>query len=187
MHFSEILANPHTFSPETLGFLRELVKDYPYCQPARMLYAKALSNIDSEFYAVEIRKAIAAAPNRKLFREYLEKEPVKCSTNEQPVIKEESDIVPEGKKKIRQQQIIDRFLQEDPRIQPARSEIQDGELARESVEENPDLVSETLAEILVKQGKKERAIVIYNKLSLMFPEKSSYFAKKLEQIQKEKY
>ncbi len=185
MRFSEILANPHTFDPEPLGFLRMLVKDYPYCQPARMLYAKALSNIDSKFYAAEIRKAMAAAPNRKLFREYLAKKPVSSGGKEKPVTRHEVGEVSEADKRYRQQRIIDRFLKADPRIQPAKAAIQEGEVARESVEENPDLVSETLAEILLKQGKKERAIVIYNKLSLMFPEKSSYFAKKMEQIQKE--
>ncbi len=187
MHFSEILANPYTFDPETVGYLRNLVKDHPYCQPARMLYANALSNIDSTFYATEINQAMAAAPNRRLFREYLANKEGTSQEKENLTVGQKSETNSDLDKRHRQKHIIDRFLKEEPRIQPARTAIPEGELASESVQEHPDLVSETLAEILLKQGKKERAIVIYNKLSLMFPEKSSYFAKKLEQIQKEEY
>ena len=192
MHFSEILANPYTFDAEKVGFLNELVDTYPYCQPARMMHAKALMEMDKQRAEAEVKKAMAAAPNRRLFRDYLSDRLEKRQTPENPreesrPSETETEAVSTIEKKRRQLKIIDQFIEQQPRITPARRSVPEGELARESVEEHPDLVSETLAEVLLRQGKKERAIMIYKKLCLMFPEKSSYFAKKLEQIQKEEH
>ena len=54
------------------------------------------------------------------------------------------------------------------------------ELAAKSIEEDDDLVSEILADILAAQGHKKQAVAMYEKLCLFFPEKISYFAAKIE-------
>ncbi|MEN0016190.1 MAG: hypothetical protein AAF706_01045 [Bacteroidota bacterium] len=46
-----------------------------------------------------------------------------------------------------------------------------------------ELVTESLAEILVKQGKLQSAIDMYTKLALKFPEKSCYFSQRKESIE----
>ena len=56
------------------------------------------------------------------------------------------------------------------------------ELAIKSIEDDNDMVSETLADLLVWQGKTSKAVDMYQKLSLAFPDKSSYFAAKIETI-----
>lgn len=48
----------------------------------------------------------------------------------------------------------------------------------------PEMVSENLAKLLLKQGKTQRAIEIYQKLALIIPAKSSYFAAQIEKIEK---
>lgn len=48
--------------------------------------------------------------------------------------------------------------------------------------ETREVVTESMAEVLVQQGQTEKAIQLYIKLSFLNPEKSSYFAAKIEQL-----
>ncbi len=59
-------------------------------------------------------------------------------------------------------------------------------MAVNSISREEDLASESLAEILVRQGKFDKAIDMYHKLSLRNPQKNAYFAARIEKIQKEK-
>lgn len=82
-------------------------------------------------------------------------------------------------------QIIDRFIEKDPRITPARSTFYSPvNMARKSVQEPDDLASETLARIYAAQGNFQKAIHLYELLSLKFPEKSTYFAALIEELKK---
>lgn len=47
-----------------------------------------------------------------------------------------------------------------------------------------DIVSESLAKLLANQGHKAEAIDMYKKLSLVFPQKSSFFAVQIEKLSK---
>lgn len=58
------------------------------------------------------------------------------------------------------------------------------ELAEKSVSENKDVISETLARLLAKQGYREKAIAMYERLCLAIPEKSGYFASEIEKLKK---
>jgi hypothetical protein len=54
-------------------------------------------------------------------------------------------------------------------------------IAAHSIERR-EVVTETMAEVLAKQGMREKATEMYRKLSLLEPEKSAYFAEKIEQL-----
>ena len=54
--------------------------------------------------------------------------------------------------------------------------------AENSLKENKEIVSETLANILASQGSHEKAIEMFEKLSLIIPEKSSYFADRIKKL-----
>jgi len=43
-----------------------------------------------------------------------------------------------------------------------------------------------MAEVWLKQGNKRKAIDVYSKLSFIFPEKSVYFASRIEQLKQRK-
>ena len=55
------------------------------------------------------------------------------------------------------------------------------QMAEHSIDES-EVVTETMAEVWIKQGNKEKAIETYNKLSLLNPDKSAYFASLAEQL-----
>ncbi len=83
--------------------------------------------------------------------------------------------------------LIDKFLMEKPKISKAsKSEFfnPDG-FAQHSLEDNEDVVSETLAKIYVQQGNLTKAIHVYKKLCLVYPEKSIFFAAQIEKIRKD--
>jgi tetratricopeptide (TPR) repeat protein len=84
-----------------------------------------------------------------------------------------------------QQKIIDKFIEEQPSISRNRASIpffNPDEQARHSNREPDDLISETLAKIYYQQGNIQKAIKIYEQLSLKFPKKSTYFAAQIEKI-----
>lgn len=80
--------------------------------------------------------------------------------------------------------LIDKFMSSGSgKIKPSKElEGPIVNLAEESVKENPAILTETLARIYIKQKKYDKAIDIFNNLSLKFPEKSSYFADRIKEL-----
>ncbi len=98
-----------------------------------------------------------------------------------------NDLQPTAQQRrlIKYNDLIDRFIETSPSIskpQPAKF-YKPTEKAKESFNENFDLVTETLAKIYIKQANYKRAILVYEKLSLLYPEKISYFATRISELQ----
>lgn len=90
-----------------------------------------------------------------------------------------------SKKRAFGRDIFDRFLNEpgffkrseDPESVPPDASIE------ASIQEDETVVTETLAKIHQAQGNYAKAMSIYEKLGLLFPEKSSYFEAQIEKLQ----
>jgi hypothetical protein len=92
-------------------------------------------------------------------------------------------VVPVKRATPSAQDLIDRFIEQEPSIKRQGGvDIAPGDLARESNVERDEWVTETLARIYAKQGNKNKAIKIYQKLGLLFPEKRDYFAARIAEL-----
>ena len=84
-------------------------------------------------------------------------------------------------KSLSKNEIIDKFIAENPQISRPKQEFYDPfVVAQASVVDQENIISETLANIYLNQGYVEKAISIYQKLSLKNPKKSVYFAELIE-------
>jgi hypothetical protein len=70
---------------------------------------------------------------------------------------------------------------EIPKITDTASEEKVEQMAEHSIDQG-EVITETMAEVWIKQGNKEKAIETYDKLSLLNPDKSAYFASLAEQL-----
>ena len=86
-------------------------------------------------------------------------------------------------KKLSRKELIDKFITENPSISRPKAEFYNPlTVAQNSIIDQENIVSETLAKIYEQQGYVEKAISIYEKLSLKYPEKSRYFAAQIERL-----
>jgi tetratricopeptide (TPR) repeat protein len=85
--------------------------------------------------------------------------------------------------KLSQSDLIDMFITANPRIIPDR-EKRDLPVEERStlVYNEGSFITETLARIYINQGYYSKAIDIFEKLSLKYPEKNSYFATQIEKV-----
>jgi hypothetical protein len=98
-------------------------------------------------------------------------------------------IKPEDPKQKEQIDIINQFIKTQPSITKNKLAAQDanipkGDLIEKELTYGENIVSETLVEILIKQGKKEKAIEVLKKLIWKFPQKKAYFAAQIEDLKK---
>jgi tetratricopeptide (TPR) repeat protein len=97
---------------------------------------------------------------------------------------EQSDYEEKNHKKQLQSELINKFIIANPRIEPSKEKTNQPveDISKTFIEEEGGFVTETLARIYINQGYYSKAIDIYEKLSLKFPEKSSYFASHVEKV-----
>jgi tetratricopeptide (TPR) repeat protein len=156
-------------------------------KPAHTGTPKPKSKTSRRERLVQLAKELAQQP-----AEEIPEEKVKRKGNEEdPLIAEikekRQQLDPENEKTKEQIEIIDQFIKSRPSASTPKKTLQENEdlaSALKSGEFGDNVISETLAEILIRQGKKEKAIEVYRKLIWKFPQKKAYFAAQIEDLKK---
>ncbi len=80
--------------------------------------------------------------------------------------------------------LIDKFLNNKKSIVTDRNFSNTEDLSEKSIVSQDELMTETLAKVLMKQKKYDKALEAYQILGLKYPEKNSFFADQIKKIQK---
>jgi hypothetical protein len=128
----------------------------------------------------------------EIIDKYASAEGLKAKNPEKKIVTEYSfdhlgEIESDAEKAKLNQELIDKFIQDPPRISPPPKAdfFNPVDIAKHSIIDNEEIVSETLAHIYYEQGNDSKALNIYKKLSLLYPEKSAYFAALIQKIENE--
>jgi hypothetical protein len=91
--------------------------------------------------------------------------------------------IPEQPVKTEQQELIEKFIEGSPVIARGRDyTASQRDMSEESSKDSDSFMTETLATVYEKQGLYKKAIYAYEKLSLKYPEKSTYFATQINRL-----
>ena len=120
-------------------------------------------------------------------------------------VSDEEEIIEEGLEKVREVKreeeegrkstesiqptlnLIEKFIATEPRITPGKVEQYTGvSFAKDSLEENFDWVTETMAKLYAAQGKIDRARKAYKRLIELHPEKKIHFENQLKVLNQRK-
>lgn len=153
-------------------------------------------------FELEVDDKIPSAEEMKPFRLDPVEEPVATVSQEKPVedvvvsgmemsfsqwIHEVNKKVPAAlpKTALSTDSLVEQFIKDEPRLNVKKSGFYNPvNMAKKSVQESDEFITETLARIYAKQGNTVKAIRAYQKLSLKFPEKTAYFAALIEDLKR---
>jgi argonaute-like protein implicated in RNA metabolism and viral defense len=185
-------------------YISNILEKFPYFQTAHILYSKALQNTKSIRFKSQLKKAAIYSGDRNLLFDIISQQEdsnFSKNTDIRNLKKEDKKAelhsfidwisIVQTKKIVRSKkqnpdEIINLFLENKPKIKNNTKQrfFNASENARKSIKENNDIITETLAKVYAKQEHFEKAILAYQKLSLKYPQKSSYFADQIKVIKK---
>ena len=188
--FYNLLENQDLLNEESVQILKNYTFEYPWFNLGWMLYLKNLKKINSPEYEIELPKVAIRVPNRKVLFNFLHSE-LNFKPEQKIVVENEIFRLGEEKQELEKESLIDKFLLTGPaKIKPVGNSEMDYEnvdtekIIENSVSEKDELITETLANIYFQQKNYNKAIESFQKLSLKYPEKSVYFASRIEEIEK---
>ena len=155
----------YTIQPESVNTLEQsIISSITQANPQETIEEK-----------LEIGKPLEFTKNEKhSFQEWLQLSRLKPIERKEITIEENQ----EKKKKL---DLIDKFIQTNPKIPPVNKENSIPTIAP-IIEDKSYLMTETLAKVYLEQKKFSKAIQAYEILILKYPEKSSFFADRISDI-----
>jgi hypothetical protein len=94
----------------------------------------------------------------------------------------EKNTAPKNEGKKKKNALIDKFIENSPKISPVRHGIAPTIRIDTNRDDHSSLMTETLAKVYLEQKKYQKAIQAYEILILKYPEKSSFFADRITNI-----
>lgn len=107
-------------------------------------------------------------------------------TKAKPIVREtETDKKEEiQSEKSKKMELIDKFIESNPKIIPDKNAPLSNSVIEAQSQDSSTLMTETLARVYLEQKKYQKAIDAYEILILKYPEKSLFFADRIENIKK---
>ena len=133
---------------------------------------------------LEIGKPLDFVKSEKhSFQEWLQLSrltPIAREQEEESEKEKELPVIDEAKTK--KLELIDRFIESNPKIVPDRNNPPSPAKIEKSTQDTSYLMTETLARVYLEQKKYSKAIQAYEILILKYPEKSVFFADRISDI-----
>jgi hypothetical protein len=192
--FLRYVRNPAMLDASTLSQLELLVEEHPWFQTGWILYLKNLEVLQLPAFQPVLNETALRVTDRQWLKNLIESRHKKGTTREMPE-DYQLDIadIPEGEpspvpaEKSDKTRLIENFLEQGAVFKtslPGEVVEKPVDLAARAVAINDDIVTEKFANLLLRQHKFEEAIDAFEKLSLKYPEKSIYFAARIEEVKK---
>ncbi len=194
---------------DVLDFEAEYDKEESFIEEIEVIDSKLINHLEKSIKASEKEKSITNTSSKiaktieKLeigkplnfqkkdafsFNEWLQlsnKKQINRSNLSEKIEKNSSKEVKKTKKAEKKElnslDLINKFLEKKPKIKPIKTQ-ETVDVASDSVAENSNLMTETLARVYIEQKKYDKAITAFKILSLKYPEKSSFFADRINTI-----
>ena len=193
--FNFIINNFKPKDNSQLADLKALFNKYPYSQTISAYYLKSLKDQNKNNFSHILRRAAILSFDRSNLRnwinndinkeEQVDKQKKSKANDDKFTFLDWFDQISNTKSKIDEKiNLIESFIDNKSERMTEDNSKEYKFSLKEYDKDNPELVTETLAKILINQKKYKKAIKAYRILSLKYPKKSSFFANHIREIKK---
>ena len=183
---AQLLLTKGLLNTNSLLYNRQLKKAAAYSLDRERLFALIIQNkVEHKSVPVLKKEKTKSLPNKLELGKPLDfNEEEQHSFSQWLALSKVSKIKREEKPSTKQ--LIDNFIETEVSISKPKKKdfFKPIDVAKESLVENTELVTPTLAKVYLEQEHYEKAIFAYKKLSLKYPEKNSFFANQIKLINK---